>query len=75
MGTKWLEDDRLDDLSQTVVQQAHQARHLRRSGVRTPQHPGLKRGYLPTPNAQEPVQEVFDFAAPDSARLALAVRR
>ncbi|WP_374594893.1 hypothetical protein [Aquabacterium sp.] len=75
MGTKWLEDDRLDDLSQTVVQQAHQARHIRRGGVRTHQHHTAKRGYLHAPVGQEPVQEVFDFASPDATRLAAVARR
>lgn len=50
MGTKRIDHERLDDLRPTVVQQAHQARHLGRGAKRAalPQH-ALKRTPCVTP--------------------------
>ncbi len=61
MGSKWIADDRLDDLSQTVVQQAHQARHLRRGGMAVAPYHASKR-LEPKPQRSEPSHaEVFDI--------------
>ncbi|HSC79646.1 MAG TPA: hypothetical protein VLC08_04795 [Chitinolyticbacter sp.] len=70
-----MDDDRLDDLSQTVVQQAHQARHISRSGARTHQHHVVKRGYQHAPVGQEKMQDVFDLPAKGGAGFAAVARR
>lgn len=77
MGTNWIDqwvdDDKLDDLSQTVVQQAHQARHVSR-GARA-QQPAVKRGYLHTAGSHDKAPELLDLALKDSRGYAGLARR